>query len=68
MDLHMFPLDSDYFGITVGPKDDDINKVILSIDDTKHGTVDSPGNRIKSSNLTEWTLDVPGKICAPGHV
>ena len=59
MDLAMFPLDSDAISISVGPKDETSDKAIIRIDPAKHGFEDAPGDRIKKSNLAEWTVDVP---------
>ena len=61
MDLSMFPLDSDYFCIKVGPKSETTKTVQLKIDPKKHGKPEDnlPGDSIKESSLTEWTLDVP---------
>lgn len=59
MDLKMFPLDSDSISISVGPKDETVDKCILKIDPKKHGFENAQGDRIKKSNVAEWTVDVP---------
>jgi len=59
MDLAMFPLDSDGISISVGPKDETNDKCVIKIDPKKHGFPDAPGDRIKKSNLAEWSVDVP---------
>ena len=59
MDLAMFPLDSDSIAISVGPKDETNDKAIIKIDEKKHGFENAPGDRIKKSNLAEWSVDVP---------
>ncbi|GMH64003.1 hypothetical protein TrLO_g8105 [Triparma laevis f. longispina] len=55
----MFPLDSDSISISVGPKDETVDKCILKIDPKKHGFENAQGDRIKKSNVAEWTVDVP---------
>jgi hypothetical protein len=47
MDLTMFPLDSDAISISIGPKDETVDKCVLRIDPKKHGFEGAPGDRIK---------------------
>jgi hypothetical protein len=36
-----------------------VDKAVLKIDPAKHGFEGAPGDRIKKSNLAEWSVDVP---------
>ena len=57
-------MDSEAIHIIVGPKKLTSDKCMLLVDEKKHRkspfdtNVDRNGDRIKSSMLTEWTLDV----------